>query len=221
MKQLLTSSVGLKIVMAITGFALFGFIVMHMLGNLQIFVGPDAINDYAIFLESLGPGLWVARIVILCMLVSHVIVAYRLTVINQTARPVRYVMKTNVQASLISGYMGIIGSFIMCFVIFHLVHFTFHVVDPSFAHLKDASGRHDVYAMVITGFKDPLMATAYIVAMIILGAHMWHGIPSFFQTLGIRHAVFTKFIEIAGPVVSIVIATGFCSIPVAVLAGIL
>ena len=120
-------------------------------------------------------------------------------------------MKQTIQASFVSGYMGVIGSLVLCFILFHLAHFTFHMVDPSYAHLVDTKGRHDVYTMMVSGFKNTPVSLGYIVAMIVLATHLWHGIPSFFQSLGIRHPFVTQIIEIAGPMLAVAIAAGFCA----------
>jgi succinate dehydrogenase / fumarate reductase cytochrome b subunit len=219
MRTFWTSSVGQKVLMAVTGVALFLFVVVHMIGNLQIFLGPDAINQYAVFLKSLGKLLWVARSGLLLLFVVHVYVAFRLTHENQKARPDNYVVKRRIKSSWPSSYMGVLGSFILFYLIFHLFHFTIHIVDPSYSNLLDAAGRHDVYSMVVMGFQDVPVAIGYIVAMIVLGAHLWHGIPSFFQSLGFNHSVLTPCIEKASPFIAIIITAGYLAVPVSVLLG--
>ncbi len=221
MKTFWTSSVGQKVIMAITGVALFMFIVVHMLGNLQIFLGPDAINQYAALLKSLGKGLVFARLTLFVLFVTHVYVAYRLTIQNQKARPQNYVMKKSIQASWPSSYMGVLGSFILFYVFFHLFHFTIHTIDPSFSHLVDEQGRHDVYSMVVHGFQSTPISLFYLGSMFVLGAHLWHGIPSFFQSLGINHSELTPLIEKISPFIAVAIALGYSAVPIAVILGVL
>ncbi len=221
MKTFWTSSVGQKVIMAVTGVILFLFVIGHMLGNLQIFLGEEAINRYAAFLQGLGELLIMIRITLFTILVIHVYVAYKLTRENEKARPDKYVINKNIQSSLPSGYMGILGSFILFYLIFHIFHFTIHYIDPSFSNLHDAKGRHDVYAMVIIGFQNIPISIAYIFSMVVLGAHLWHGIPSFFQSLGFHHSFFTPLIEKFSPAIAVIIALGYSAVPISVLFGIL
>jgi succinate dehydrogenase / fumarate reductase, cytochrome b subunit len=210
------SSIGKKMGMAVTGFFLFGFVIAHMLGNLQIFLGAEALNAYAAQLQSLTELLWPARIFLLTNLILHVWLAVRLTAENRRARPVPYGMKKTVQASYASKTMMMTGLIVLAFTIYHLLHFTFGKVHPQYYHLTDAQGRNDVYSMVVLSFRAPWIAAAYILAMIPLCLHLSHGVSSLFQSLGLNHAKYQPVLTWAGKVVGLVIFIGNSSIPLAV-----
>ncbi len=152
MPSFVRSSIGKKVIMAVTGVLLIGFIMAHMAGNLLVFVGPDAINDYAKLLKESGLILWVARIGLILIFVLHIASAIALKRENRKARPQAYAYKNTVQASIASRYMGLTGSVILLFVIGHLLHFTWTFFNPEYAALIDNQGRHDVYRMIVTGF---------------------------------------------------------------------
>lgn len=213
------SSVGMKVMMAVTGVCLLLFVVFHLLGNLQIFMGPAKFNDYAEFLEELGPLLWVARGGLLVVFLVHIATAITLKRRNSSARPVEYVAQSTVTASSPSLWMVETGIVILCFVIIHLLHFTFGVLHPELAELKTASGEEDVYRMVVSGFQDPVFSIGYIVAMLVLGFHLSHGIRSVFQTLGFYHGSYTASIKRVGLVIAWLLAGGYISIPASVLLG--
>jgi len=216
MANALASSLGKKYIMAITGILLIGFIVAHLLGNLQVFEGPEAINSYGQALRNLGPLLWVARIGLVVIFVAHIISAARLSIENKKARPDKYMNPSTIKATLTSRSMMISGLLILSYLIYHLLHFTLHVTNPAYANFIDAQGRHDVYRMVITGFSKPSIAMAYIASMVLLGAHLHHGASSFFQSLGLNNSKYRCFTKLVGPVLGTVIAIGYIIIPVAV-----
>jgi succinate dehydrogenase / fumarate reductase cytochrome b subunit len=205
--------------MAVTGFFLFGFVVVHMLGNLQIFLGPEALNGYAEKLQEMTELLWPARLFLLANLILHVFTAVRLTAENRRARPIPYAYKDTVQASYASRTMMMSGLIVLAFTIYHLLHFTFGIVHPQYFHATDAQGRHDVYAMVVSSFRNPLIAGAYILAMIPLCMHLSHGFQSLFQTLGFNHSKYTPLLRHVSAVVGLVIFIGNSSIPAAVFFG--
>jgi succinate dehydrogenase / fumarate reductase, cytochrome b subunit len=231
LRPLPRSSVGSKYVMAVTGFLLIGFVLAHMAGNLLIFAGKDALNGYAHALEEKPGLLWASRVILLAIFVLHVALGTRLTRDNMRARPVRYVCEDTVQANWASRHMLLTGLVILAFVVYHLLHFTLGVTDPT--HFKrnteylplyrpaDPAQRpeYDVAAMVVGGFRQPLVTLAYVVAMVFLALHLWHGAASWFQSLGLNGRGYDKVINRVGPVIALVVLVGNCSIPLAVLAG--
>lgn len=203
--------------MAVTGFFLFGFVVVHMLGNLQIFFGPEALNAYAKKLQEMTELLWPARLFLLANLILHVWTAVRLTAENRGARPTPYAYKDTVQASYASRTMMMSGLIVLAFTIYHLLHFTFGIAHPQYFHATDAQGRHDVYAMVVSSFGQPLIAVVYILAMIPLCLHLSHGLQSLFQTLGFNHPKYSVLLTRVSAGAGILIFIGNSSIPAAVL----
>ena len=214
------SSIGAKVVMGITGVMLIGFVIMHMLGNLQVFLGPDVLNAYGQMLLDLGGLLWVARIGLLAAVLLHIVSGLRLASINRAARPVPYVHETTVQATFASRYMKLTGLVLLAFIIFHLLHFTFGVTHPDHIGV-DALGRKDIYSMVILGFQQPAVAASYIIAMVLLGIHLSHGASSLFKSLGLRHAKYDSMLDKVGPCLATLVVLGNCAMPIAVLTGLL
>ena len=207
--------------MAITGLALVVFVIVHMLGNLAVFAGQDAMNSYAAFLKSNLGVLWGARIGLLVVFLTHVSVALQLARANSAARPSEYRARNTVQATLSSRYMVLTGSLILLFVVTHLMHFTLGIVVlPENFSLVDSQGRHDVYNMVVRGFQNTYVSSGYIFAMLLLLSHLSHGISSMFQTLGLSHPRYKGLAQKLGPALALVIVGGFVSIPIAVLLNI-
>jgi succinate dehydrogenase / fumarate reductase cytochrome b subunit len=218
----LTSSIGRKWIVALTGLALFGFVVGHLAGNLQIFLGPESINRYGAFLQSLGELLWLVRLGLLAMLVAHIVFTIKLRMENRAARPVQYAVTARCAATLPARMMLLSGLMVLCFIIYHLLHFTVQVkaanlAGTDFTVLHDDKGRHDVYRMMILGFSHPAVSGFYIVAVGLLSMHLNHGIASLFQTLGLNSAKVRPLWEKGGPAFSWLIFLGYASIPVAVL----
>jgi succinate dehydrogenase / fumarate reductase cytochrome b subunit len=229
------SSVGSKYVMAVTGLGLIGFVIVHMLGNLLLFAGPDALNGYAKALKDKGALLWVARAVLLAIFLVHVALGIRLTLQNMRARGSRYVYEDTVQASWASRHMLLTGLVTLAFVVYHLAHFTFGVTtaaevkDPvtgevrsvNYLDLRDPEdpGRHDVYRMVVAGFRSPWVTLTYLAAQVFLWLHLWHGASSWFQSLGLNHPAYNPFLRKFGPVLATAVLVGNCSIPLAVFFG--
>lgn len=183
----LGSTLGLKFLMGLTGLVLFLFTVGHMLGNLSVFSGPEKLNAYAHFLKSSGPLLWGARAGLLLTVTVHVVCAVALTRRNREARPSPYAESRPIQSTYASRTMLMSGLVVLAFVIYHLLHFTLGVTDPSNFTKVDAFGRPDVHHMVVQGFRQPLVASIYIAAMLLLGLHLSHGVQSVFQSLGLMH----------------------------------
>ena len=219
MKRTFCSSIGLKMIMAVTGLALFLFLIAHLSGNLLTFAGAEAFNTYAAKLKSLGPLLWVARIGLLVVFATHVLTATMLTRKNRAARPQNYVFKDTIQASYASRTMMMSGVITLLFVLYHLAHFTFHWVGATDAEHFDYLGRHDAYQMLVLGFQNPVTSGLYVIAMLVLGMHLSHGLSSLFQSLGLNHPNFFPAIKKVAPLLAWAIVIGFISIPVAVLAG--
>ena len=185
MAGMFKSSLGKKYWMAVTGCFLMLFVVAHLLGNLQIFLGPDWLNAYAEHLEELPLLLWPARALLGVILLVHMFLGIWLAVENRRARTQGYAVQKTVKATVSSRAMVFLGLAIFCFIVFHLLHFTLDAVDPSIYGLVDAKGRDDVYSMVVLAFQDPLMVGVYVVALFFLSAHLRHGSYSFLQSLGL------------------------------------
>ena len=208
------TTVGKKAIMAVTGVILFGFVIGHLLGNLQIFESPEKINHYAVFLRSVPALLWGARITLFISVCLHIWSSFELWLLQREARPIKYVKKANVNSTYASRTMMWSGPIVLAFVIFHLLHLTFGTVHPG-APFQE----HNVYNNVVTGFQVWPVSFFYIIAMIMLCYHLYHGLWSMFQSLGFSHPVYTPWLKLFAKVVAILIAVGNISIPVAVLAG--
>ncbi|MBT6175860.1 MAG: succinate dehydrogenase cytochrome b subunit [Deltaproteobacteria bacterium] len=217
------SSIGAKVVMGVTGVMLIGFVIMHMVGNLQVFLGPETLNAYGKMLHDLGGLLWVARFGLIGAVVLHIASGLRLASLNKAARPVRYVHETTVQASFASRYMKMSGIVVLAFVVYHLLHFTLGGATPDHTglttQLADGTEVKDIYKMVVLGFQQPAVSAAYIIAMVLLGLHLNHGATSLFQSLGLRNAKYNTLIDKVGPALSIFVVVGNCSMPIAILTG--
>jgi len=215
------SSIGKKITVALTGIILIVFVIGHLLGNLEIYLGPEHTNWYAEFLRSTGPLLWIVRIILLAAVIVHIVATVQLTIENRRAKPKKYRVKAP-QASTFAGRTMIYsGLLVLCFVIYHLLHFTFQTTNPEFRTLTDGQGRHDVYHMVILGFRQPLISSFYILALFLLSIHLSHGFASVTQTLGINNRKISGVISNGGRVLSWLIFAGYASIPITILLGVL
>ena len=219
-RRLVTSSLGKKYLMAVTGVVLFLFVIGHLLGNLQVFLGPEAINRYGHFLQTTPEILWPARVILLACVIVHIWFSINLTIENYAARSVRYEIKRLVDASLASRTMIWSGLIVFCFVFYHLAHFTLLWVHPEYGNLIDTqTGYHDIYRMMILGFSNLWVSGFYTLGIGLLCIHLGHGIESMFQSVGLKNEVWTTRINVLGIVVAILIFIGYVSIPVAVLAG--
>lgn len=215
------SSIGGKVTMAITGVLLFGFVVAHLLGNLQLLAGSDAINGYAKWLHDRGALLWVARGGLLFVFLLHVVTAVRLARENRVARPVPYASDNTVQATFASRSMVFSGLTLLVFVVYHLLHFTFGVTNPeAFAEKGARAGGFDVHTMVARSFSVPAIAIVYAAAQIVLFLHLRHGLRSFAQTLGLSHRRYTPLIERGSTLLALLVAGGNAFLALSVLAGI-
>ena len=211
------STIGRKVVMAVTGLVLFGFVFAHMLGNLQMFL-PDheAINHYGEFLREIlhGGGIWVARAVLLGSVALHIWAAWSLTRTSWKARPVPYKVVTPDASTYASRTMRWSGPIVFLFIVYHLLHFTIGSVHPEFV---DGA----VYRNVIVGFSVWPVAVVYVIAILALGLHLRHGAWSMLQTLGASHPQWDRVRKLAATVFTVIIVLGFISVPLAVLAGVL
>jgi succinate dehydrogenase / fumarate reductase, cytochrome b subunit len=216
-----SSSLGKKYVMAITGLALFAFVIAHMAGNLQIYAGREAINGYAAFLKSKPGLLWTARVSLLAIVIMHIVAALQLVSANSDARPTKYATGKPVAASYASRTIFVSGLIIFAFIIYHLMHFTLGVTNPEFMNLKDPADplHHDVYGMMVRGFSNWAVSGFYILAMALLCLHLSHGVSSSLQSLGIRNKSNVAAIHRAARIAALLIFLGNVSIPIAVLAG--
>jgi succinate dehydrogenase / fumarate reductase, cytochrome b subunit len=216
----LHASIGSKVIVALTGLALVGFVVFHMLGNLQIFEGREALNGYAAFLRDMPILLWTARAGLLALAVVHVWTALKLAIKNRQARPVGYAMKGYRQASLASRTMAISGTLLLLFIIFHLLHLTVGVVDRSFTEGLDLRGQRDVYGKMIHAFGNPFWVSLYLAGQVVLGLHVRHAVTSSFQTLGLEHPALNRMFQAAGPAVALLVVLGNVVIVLAVWFGV-
>jgi succinate dehydrogenase cytochrome b subunit len=214
------SSVGRKMIVAITGVILIIFVVGHLLGNLQIFLGPEWINSYSQHLRDLGPLLWLVRAFLLITVILHIYFTILLAIENRRARPEQYRDRNYVKASWASRHMVVSGLVVLAFIVYHLAHFTFRVTDPRFALLRpDPLNRHDVYSMMVYGFLNVYVSAFYIVGLFLLMLHLTHGSSSFFQSLGFNNQRLTSKLAIGGRIFAWLLFIGYTSIPVAVLLG--
>jgi succinate dehydrogenase / fumarate reductase cytochrome b subunit len=208
------SSVGKKALMALTGLILSAYVVAHLLGNMQIYMGSAAIDAYAKFLHSNAGVLWTARIVLLAAVLMHAISGVQLYMRKKSARPIEYHTKANIQGSAASNTMLVSGVVILLFVVYHVLHLTTGSVHPSYEELKP-------FHNVTTGFRSGFASAIYIVAMIGVGFHLWHGLYSMFHSTGLTHPRYTPGIRKAAALIATLIALGNISVPVAVLTGVL
>lgn len=213
--------IGKKAIMAVTGVILVGYVVAHLLGNLQIYSSnPMQINNYAAFLHnpSNALALWVARSVLLLAVILHITASVQLFNLNRAARPVSYYKKDDVPSNYAARTMIWSGPIIALFVIFHILHLTVGAVLPT---REIALNQPDVRYNVISGFQNFAVSGFYIFAMILLCMHLYHGMWSMFQSLGISHPRYTRKLKKFAAILAILIAIGNCSIPIAVMTGLL
>jgi succinate dehydrogenase cytochrome b subunit len=207
-----SSTLGKKYTMAVTGIILFLFVVFHMLGNLQIFIGRDQLNAYARLLRVEPLLLWTARLVLLFSVTVHIVAAVQLTLRNWAARPVGYARQKYIATDYAARTMVWSGPIIAAFVVYHLLDFSFGTVNPNFIP-------GDVYHNVVASFSVWYVAAVYIFAQLALGFHLYHGLFSLFQSVGASDAAFDRWRHPFATAVAVVIVLGNCSMPAAVLAG--
>jgi succinate dehydrogenase / fumarate reductase cytochrome b subunit len=208
---MLTSSIGLKILMALTGVILTGFVLVHMLGNLQVFQGAEAINDYGKLLRKEPPLLWSARVVLLGAVGLHIWAFLALTRKNLQARPQAYRSRKYRESSFASRSMVLTGPLLLAFIVYHILHLTTGTVHRSFQE-------GDVFHNVTAGLTG-IVGLFYILAMVALAFHLWHGVWSMFQTLGAPEDRENSLARWLATVFTLVVTLGFAAVPLAVMTG--
>ena len=212
--RFVSSTIGRKVVMAVTGIVLFGFTIGHMLGNLQVYQGPEKLNAYAAFLRATPALLWGARAILLISVIFHIWAAISLSRQNDRARPVAYRARRWREGSYASRTMMWSGPILGLFIVYHLLHFTTGTAHPDFNH-------EDVYRNFVLGFQQVPASAVYIVAMIALGLHLWHGAFSFFQSLGVRNPAWVRGMRLFATATTLLVTLGNLSFPIAVLTGVI
>jgi succinate dehydrogenase / fumarate reductase cytochrome b subunit len=218
------TSVGKKYVMAITGLAMFGFVIAHLAGNLQIFLGPESINRYGHFLQTNPELIWPVRVFLLLMLVLHIWAAVQLSIENKAARPLGYAVYQPVGSSYASRTMLMSGVIIFVFIIDHILHFTvetqyINFTGKNFATFVDPQKRHDIFQMMVVGFSNIWVSGFYVLGMALLCLHLSHGVSSMFQSIGWKNKAYTPVLDKLARIVALLIFIGYSSIPLAILLG--
>jgi len=216
------STIGKKAIMAVTGLMLVIFVIGHMAGNLQVFIGAPKMNAYAAFLKGLGELLWLARLILFVALVLHVLMAWQLTRIKQRARPVDYTMRDPQVSTVASRTMRWGGVLLLVFIVFHLLHFTTGTVFPAASTpdaLYPAWSHTDVYGNIISAFRTPWVVAFYVVAMLFLMLHLFHGAWSSVRTLGLSKPSSQPLHRRVATIMAVVVWLGFSIIPIAVFLG--
>jgi succinate dehydrogenase / fumarate reductase cytochrome b subunit len=209
------SSIGKKWVVALTGLMLVGYVVGHLVGNLQIFAGPEQINQYAAMLHSMPKALWVIRVVLISGFFLHIFTTLKLAAENKAAKARQNEYRASTSAKPAKKTMVLSGLVLLSFVVYHLLHFTVRSTDSRFHTLP--RGEHDVHTMVILGFQNPLVSGFYLLSVFLLCLHLSHGLQSLHQTLGINSPSLRNTLTRGGQAVSWILFAGYASIPAAVL----
>src|SRR3954454_2203698 len=209
--RLFSSSVGMKVLIGITGLALFVYLIIHILGNLVVFAGPAAYNRYAFVLEG-NPLLPIIELLLAAVFVIHIYKTIRMFLANQQARPAAYAKKKRAggpsRKTLASSTMIMSGLWLLAFLVIHVKAFRWGT------EYEWAAGGRDLYRQEMEVFVNPLMVGFYVLSMVVVGSHLWHGISSGFQSLGLDKPVWTRFILPAGKAIAVLIAGGFIVIAV-------
>jgi succinate dehydrogenase / fumarate reductase cytochrome b subunit len=222
--NLFRSSLGKKFIMAVTGFILFGFIVGHLAGNLQIFFGPEAINRYGKLLHDNVELLWPVRIVLISVFSLHLWAAMKVSEENKAARPVAYAEYKSVGSTYASRTMLMSGIILFVFLVYHILHYTVQLTAVNLTHtdfgkLVDEKERANIFAMMVIGFRQPIVSLFYIVGVGLVCLHLSHGASSMFQSLGWKNDAYRPILDRLARVVALIIFLGYISIPIAVLLG--
>jgi succinate dehydrogenase / fumarate reductase, cytochrome b subunit len=212
-----STTIGKKAALAVTGLVLFGFTVGHMLGNLQVFLGPEAFNGYAESIKSKPPLLWGVRTLLLVSVLVHIGIAFDLYSRSSSARAVGYRMKRNVVTSYAAATMKYSGPFLLLYIVFHLAHFT----APGLSLGALPFSHSDPYTNFVSSFKVPWVAGVYILANVFLGMHLYHGSWSLFQSLGLSHPRYNPLRQRLAIALGLAVAIGNVIMPLSVMAGII
>ena len=207
------STIGKKIIMAVTGVIGIAFVILHMAGNLQLFAGRQKLNEYAAMLHGpLHEVVLLQRVVLIVAVVLHVLMAWQLTVRNREARPVGYVRREPQVSTWSARTMRWGGVFLLVFIVLHVLHFTTLDLDRSFAPL-------DAYGNLVKAFASPLVAVLYLAAMVFLGLHLYHGAWSSARTLGVAQPTRWPLRRKTALVIALLLWLGFSAVPVAIVLG--
>lgn len=212
--SLFLSSVGLKALMAVTGLMLVGFLVAHTAGNLQIFAGREVFNAYAAMLQSLGGLLWFMRLGLLGAVGLHILAAVKLSTENMAARNGRYAVQKSAATNYAARTMVVSGPILLLFIVYHIAHLTLGTTFGAYEHSPT-----DAYGNFVHGFSIPVVAWCYVVANLALGLHMFHGVWSMFQTLGINHPSYNFHLKAGAITITMFVIAGNVFMPLAVLSG--
>jgi succinate dehydrogenase / fumarate reductase, cytochrome b subunit len=217
------STVGKKIIMAVTGLVWVGFVILHMAGNLQAFFGAEKLNTYAAMLHGpLEEVVWLQRVLLFVALVLHVLMAYQLTRRSAAARPVAYKMREPQVSTTSSRLMRWGGVILLIFIVLHILHFTTRNIGPAgFADVRDPAGHFDVYNAVVSSFRIWWVTALYVAAMIFLGFHLWHGAWASIRTLGYAKPSENPLKRRIAAGLATAIWVGFILVPLAVFAGVI
>jgi len=217
------STIGKKIIMGVTGLIGIGFLILHVAGNLQAFEGASKLNDYSAMLHGpAGELLWVVRVVLIVAVVLHVLMAYQLTRISAAARPIGYQRREPQVSTIAARTMKWGGVLLLVFIVFHILHFTTQTIDPGgWRGVTDSQGNRDVYGNIVASFRVWWVSLFYIVSMIALGLHLYHGAWSSVRTLGYAKSSPAPLHRKIALVVAVVLWLGFTIVPVGVLAGVI
>lgn len=207
------SPIGKKVLMALTGLGLSLFLILHLTGNFLLYAGQPAFDKYAETMQGLGALLWIARGGLLTIFILHLILGLNLALENKKARPIKYQHEKTIKASFASLHMPLTGILLLVFVCFHISHYTLRITNPEIDTLTSK------YEMAVHGFQSPVVSGFYILSMVVLGTHTWHGFSSLWQSLGINHPNINCLLRRLGPVFAVVVCGGFISIPISVLLG--
>lgn len=216
------SSIGKKWLVALTGLVWVGYVFAHLIGNLQVFAGPQGINAYAELLHSKPLLLWMARIFLIVTLVLHIVATLKIRWESRQARPVAYAKKAHVQAKISARAMAISGLTVLAFIIYHLLHLTVRATDSRFKPLAEGGllqGTSDVYTMMVLGFGNPLVSFFYVLGVGLLCMHLSHGFSSMLQTLGINSKKLMTPLSHGGRILAALLFIGYASIPIGVWSG--
>lgn len=215
--SLYDTSIGKKAIVAVTGIVLYGFVIVHMLGNLQVFLGPEKFNHYAETLKGTPPLLWGTRLVLVVSAILHVVTSLSLVSTSAAARPVGYRLKQNAATNYGAITMRYGGPTLLLFILYHLAHFTF----PGVPMGHYAHSHTDVYRNFVNGFSVPWVAAIYLVAQLALGLHLYHGSWSMLQTLGLSHPRYEGALKLVPRALGVGVPLGNCLMVLSVLAGII
>lgn len=214
--NLVDTTIGKKVLMAVSGAVLFGFSVVHMIGNMQIFAGREVINGYHAMLYGMPVLLWTARLVLLAAIVVHAVTAVQLARLNRAARPQRYARSTRVASSYAARTMLLGGVLLGLYLVHHIAHMTVGVT----AGLAYTHDHVSVYDNLVRSYSVPWMAALSVVMAGVFGTHVYHGAWSLLQSLGISHRRYTSGLRRAAMGLALVVAAGYASVPIAVMIGI-